>query len=148
MKTSGRSRVLFSLYVTSLILSSVWVLREYRLVTLGYEVLWAGASSVNPLYDSFLNPLVFLDCKLEGDSIVMRILRTYSQPGRENVTIFIKLQLFNGETVKMGAWKNVALGEIIQLSFPLDFNAGQVISYRVEIYLEEKLVLAEEKLLW
>ncbi|MCS7104624.1 MAG: hypothetical protein NZ954_03560 [Thermofilaceae archaeon] len=78
----------------------------------------------------------------------MRILRTYSQPGRENVTIFIKLQLFNGETVKMGAWKNVALGEIIQLSFPLDFNAGQVISYRVEIYLEEKLVLAEEKLLW
>ncbi|MEM2298719.1 MAG: hypothetical protein QXW23_04290, partial [Thermofilaceae archaeon] len=72
------------------------------------------------------------------------LLRTYAAPYAEDLLIVVELHQLRGETVRMEVRKRVALGTFVTLTFPLSFSAEQLAGYRVEVYLNERLVAARQ----
>jgi len=131
-------------YLLALVAFLAWLLRGYPQVTQKYERLWRGELQLDPLRVPLHNPLILLEGKVESGQLVLRLLRTYAAPYAEDRLIVVELHPLRGETVRMKVRKRVALGTFVTLAFPLSFSAEQLAGYRVEVYLNERLVAARQ----
>lgn len=148
MSKAGASNIDFSVaklfYLFVILGFLAWCLGNYVQAFWRYKQLWSGAPQLNPLSDILHNPIVVLECKVEGSQLVVRLLRTYSEPEAEDLQVVVELQFLGGKIAKMEIMRRVVLGSILSLEFPLSFSVELLLSYKVEVYLSGKLVTVKQ----
>lgn len=130
------------IYSFLLVTFFAWALQGYLEAAQGYEVTWRNSPQVDPISIPPYSPLILIECRVEKDQLIVRLLRTYAVPEAEELLLLVELYNLRGEATRMKVRTRVPLGSRVSLAFPLWFDEEQLSGYRVEVYINGKLVAA------
>lgn len=136
----GVLRVFKFLYLLLLIVFLTWSFRDYVLTFRGYRGLWSGEQRLNLFSCSLCSPAVILECRIGDSKLFVRLLRTYAEPEAEDLRVVVEFEFVGGGSMRVEVRKRTVLGGFVSLEFPIGSGAEQMASYRVEVYLDGRLV--------